>query len=198
MLCLNLTYAFVLSILSQVTLKTGWGGGISSHNVTLTVTDVLFEKCSSGESGSGLQASLSTVTVTRATCRECSSSVSTQVDGCKLWRPLCTSFGRQARQWLVASSAALSVLPAHAHLQDHTGKHDLACIVQGGISNLHKPLRDPSVGKADSVAQRLARVGDHIMPEHRNTQDLLHSRCVSPSQKGVLQSFALVMAFDEQ
>lgn len=62
-------------LLLQTTLKTGWGGGITAHNTTLTVTDVWFDSCVAGESGAGIQTSISNVTVVRTNCTDCSSSV---------------------------------------------------------------------------------------------------------------------------
>lgn len=59
----------------QTTFSNGWGGGISSHNVTITLEDVLFDQCVSGESGGAIQTAMSNVTINRMTCRDTSSSV---------------------------------------------------------------------------------------------------------------------------
>jgi len=59
----------------QMTFSNGWGGGISSHNATITLEDVLFDQCVSGESGGAIQTAMSNVTINRMTCRDTSSSV---------------------------------------------------------------------------------------------------------------------------
>jgi hypothetical protein len=48
---------------------------MSAHNTTLTVEDVVFDSCVSGESGGGLMSGTSNVTITRARCLDTISNV---------------------------------------------------------------------------------------------------------------------------
>lgn len=60
----------------QTVLKTGWGGGISTHNSSVTIDGVLFDSGAAGESGGAFHSSSSNVTITNSTCVDTASQVS--------------------------------------------------------------------------------------------------------------------------